>query len=153
VINYASRRAAAETVAKEAGDLGAGASGPADVADDGAVTAMAGRVRSEFGRLDTLVNNAGTTIKTAPADLDGLDMAGWDRVFAVNVRGGIWNGADFTQPPVQLTVQHSAVTRNSLTGSHGVTVHGGGLFSALPATITVRASVIAANVPDQCADC
>jgi len=50
------------------------------VADDGAVTAMAGRVRSEFGRLDALVNNAGTTIKTPPADLDGLDMAGWDRV-------------------------------------------------------------------------
>jgi 3-oxoacyl-[acyl-carrier protein] reductase len=88
VINYASRRAAAETVAKEAGDLGARALPvQADVADDGAVTAMAGRVRSEFGRLDALVNNAGTTIKTPPADLDGLDMAGWDRVFAVNVRG------------------------------------------------------------------
>ena len=37
--------------------------------------------------LDVLVSNAGTTIDTPPADLDGLDMAGWDRVFAVNVRG------------------------------------------------------------------
>ena len=88
MINYSSSRAAAETVAKEAGDLGARALlAQADVADDGAVAAMAGRVRSEFGRLDALVNNAGTTIKTPPADLDGLDMAGWDRVFAVNVRG------------------------------------------------------------------
>jgi 3-oxoacyl-[acyl-carrier protein] reductase len=25
--------------------------------------------------------------RSQPADLDGLDMAGWDRVFAVNVRG------------------------------------------------------------------
>src|SRR5215470_5067006 len=88
VINFASRRAAAETVAKEAGDLGARALlAQADVADEGAVRAMAGRVRSEFGRLDALVNNAGTTITTPPADLDGLDMADWDRVFAVNVRG------------------------------------------------------------------
>jgi 3-oxoacyl-[acyl-carrier protein] reductase len=88
VINYASRRAAAQTVAREAGDLGARAlTVQADVADDGAVSALAGRIRAEFGRLDALVNNAGTTIKTPPADLDGLDMAGWDRVFAVNVRG------------------------------------------------------------------
>jgi hypothetical protein len=67
--------------------------------------------------------------------------------------GGIWNGTDLTGPPVQLTVQNSTVTRNSLTGSHGVTLQGGGLFSAPPATVTVRASVIAANVPDQCAGC
>jgi 3-oxoacyl-[acyl-carrier protein] reductase len=88
VINYASSRAAAEAVAKEAGDLGARALlAQADVADEDAVTVMAGRVRSEFGRLDALVNNAGTTIKTPPADLDGLDMGDWDRVFAVNVRG------------------------------------------------------------------
>jgi 3-oxoacyl-[acyl-carrier protein] reductase len=88
VINYASRREAAETVAKEAGDLGARAVlAQADVADEGALTAMAGRVRSEFGRLDALVNNAGTTITTPPTDLDGLDMGDWDRVFAVNVRG------------------------------------------------------------------
>jgi 3-oxoacyl-[acyl-carrier protein] reductase len=57
------------------------------VADAAAVTAMATRVGSEFGRLDALVNNAGTTIKTPPADADGLEMADWDLVFAVNVRG------------------------------------------------------------------
>jgi 3-oxoacyl-[acyl-carrier protein] reductase len=87
-INYASSRAAAEMVAKEAGELGARTLlAQADVADADAVTAMAARIEAEFGRLDTLVNNAGITIKTPPADLDGLDMAAWDRVFAVNVRG------------------------------------------------------------------
>ena len=44
-------------------------------------------VGSEFGRLDALVNNAGTTVSTPPSDLDGLRMEDWDRVFAVNVRG------------------------------------------------------------------
>jgi 3-oxoacyl-[acyl-carrier protein] reductase len=88
VVNYASSRSAAETVAKEAEELGARALVcRADVADGAAVTDMVGRVEAEFGRLDALVNNAGTTIRTPPADLDGLDMADWDRVFAVNVRG------------------------------------------------------------------
>lgn len=87
-VNCASSQAAAEAVASQAADLGARAVlCRADVADEAAVTAMAGRIQQEFGRLDALVNNAGTTIKTTPADLDGLDMADWDRVFAVNVRG------------------------------------------------------------------
>jgi 3-oxoacyl-[acyl-carrier protein] reductase len=87
-VNYASSRVAAETVAKEAGGVGARALlCPADVADAAAVTAMAARIEAEFGRLDALVNNAGVTIKTPPADLAGLDLADWDRVFAVNVRG------------------------------------------------------------------
>ena len=37
--------------------------------------------------LDALVNNAGMTSQTPPEDLDGVDLAEWDRVFAVNVRG------------------------------------------------------------------
>lgn len=67
--------------------------------------------------------------------------------------GGIWNGTDFTGPPVKLNLEHTAVTRNSLTGSHGITVHGGGLFSAPPATVVLRNSLITRNVPDQCSGC
>jgi hypothetical protein len=67
--------------------------------------------------------------------------------------GGIWNGADFTGPPVQLTLEHTAVTRNSLTGSHGIKVQGGGLFSAPPATVVLRNSLITLNIPDQCSGC
>ena len=67
--------------------------------------------------------------------------------------GGIWNGATFTGPPVQLTLQSTAVTRNSLTGSPGFTVQGGGLYTRSPATITLRNSQIAYNIPDQCFGC
>ena len=67
--------------------------------------------------------------------------------------GGIWNGTDITGPPVHLTLQHTAVTRNSVAGSHGIKVHGGGLFSAPPATVVVRNSLITLNVPDQCSGC
>jgi len=59
----------------------------ADVSDDTAVTALAAEAGETFGRLDALVNNAGMTSQTPPDDLDGVDLAEWDRVFAVNVRG------------------------------------------------------------------
>jgi 3-oxoacyl-[acyl-carrier protein] reductase len=88
VVNYASSKDRAEEVAREARDLGVRAvTTPADVADEAAVRAMLDTVASTFGRLDALVNNAGTTVRTPPSDLDGLSMLDWDRVFAVNVRG------------------------------------------------------------------
>jgi 3-oxoacyl-[acyl-carrier protein] reductase len=59
----------------------------ADVSDDDAVREMVAGTMAEFGQLDVLVNNAGTTSETPPDDLDGVDLADWDRVFAVNVRG------------------------------------------------------------------
>src|SRR5437870_2148605 len=59
----------------------------ADVSDDAAVASLAGATGEAFGRLDALVNNAGMTSQTPPDDLDGVDLAEWDRVFAVNVRG------------------------------------------------------------------
>lgn len=88
VVNYASSMDRAEQVAKEAEQLGARAvTAQADVADEAAVRTVIAVVEQTFGRLDALVNNAGTTVSTPPADLDGLSMADWDRVFAVNVRG------------------------------------------------------------------
>jgi len=59
----------------------------ADVSDDEAVASLAAAVGETYGRLDALVNNAGVTSQTPPDDLDGVDLAEWDRVFAVNVRG------------------------------------------------------------------
>lgn len=59
----------------------------ADVADEIAVRRMVEQVAGELGALDALVNNAGRTVDTPQRDLDGLSMADWDAVFAVNVRG------------------------------------------------------------------
>ncbi len=88
VINYSVSESAAQQVASDVRARGAGALvAQADVADEPAVLRMIESAASEFGRLDALVNNAGVTIDVPPADLDGLSMAAWDRVFAVNVRG------------------------------------------------------------------
>jgi 3-oxoacyl-[acyl-carrier protein] reductase len=88
VINYSASEAAAQAVADEVRARGAGAMVlAADVADEPAVRAMVAAVSGQHGRLDALVNNAGVTVDVPPSDIDGLAMADWDRVFAVNVRG------------------------------------------------------------------
>lgn len=58
-----------------------------DVSDDPKVRQMLAAVEREFGRLDALVNNAGTTSNIKPGDFEGMTAEEWDRVFAVNVRG------------------------------------------------------------------
>lgn len=61
----------------------------APVTDSAAMTAAAERIAGEAGRLDILVNCAGTTRFVPHADLDALDDALIDEILAVNVRGTI----------------------------------------------------------------
>lgn len=87
-INYASSARAAEQVAAEAQALGAKTLLlQCDVSDDAAVRVMLAKVDAQFGWLDALINNAGTTADWKVKDLESLDMGAWDRTFAVNVKG------------------------------------------------------------------
>ena len=87
-INYASSAKAAQEVASLAQAMGAQTMLlPCDVSDETAVRAMMAQVDAQFGHLDALVNNAGTTAKWKVKDLESLDLDEWDRTFAVNVRG------------------------------------------------------------------
>ncbi|MFZ4287902.1 SDR family NAD(P)-dependent oxidoreductase [Variovorax sp. HJSM1_2] len=87
-INYGSSAQAAAATAEEARALGAQILLlQCDVSDDAAVRQMMATIDAAFGRLDALVNNAGTTATWKVKDLESLDMAEWDRTFAVNVRG------------------------------------------------------------------
>jgi 3-oxoacyl-[acyl-carrier protein] reductase len=88
-INYSRSEAPARAVAAEAAKAGAATLlCKADVSDDASVRAMLKEVEQKFGRLDVLVNNAGTTanVEARPGDLEALPVEEWDRVFAVNVR-------------------------------------------------------------------
>jgi 3-oxoacyl-[acyl-carrier protein] reductase len=87
-INYSRSRDRAEQTLAALHELGGRHFAyQADVSDEAAVQNMVSEAARELGRLDVLVNNAGTTSETAPEDLDGIDLDDWDRVFAVNVRG------------------------------------------------------------------
>src|SRR5258708_33955205 len=87
-INYSKSEKEAKAVAEEAGRSGVRTLVcRCDVTDEALVRAMLKTVGDEFGRLDVLINNAGTTAAWKPKDLESLSLEDWDRVFAVNVRG------------------------------------------------------------------
>jgi len=87
-INYSRSAGRAHEAVAELEGLGVDAMAlQADVSDDDAVRSMVDGVIERFGKLDVLVNNAGTTSETPPDDLDAIEAEDWDRVFAVNVRG------------------------------------------------------------------
>jgi hypothetical protein len=64
--------------------------------------------------------------------------------------GGINNDTLFGSTP-SLTLIDTMITGNSLSTSSGLTVQGGGLFTAFPVTLT--RTVNAGNRPDQCFGC
>jgi len=58
-----------------------------DQTDAAAIPVAVKAAASHFGRLDMLVNNAGWNIAIPFPDLEALDPATWDRLFATNLRG------------------------------------------------------------------
>ena len=88
VINYSHSAQAAEQVAADCRKLGVQALVcQADVADDQQCRAMVQQAVDKFGRLDFLVNNAGTTKFCDHDQLDGLSAEDFQRIYGVNVIG------------------------------------------------------------------
>ena len=84
-ITYTKGVAAAASVVKEIERAGRKAIGiQADAADAGAVEAAVEKTVATFGRLDVLVNNAGTAI---PKTFEETTLEEMDRVIDINVRG------------------------------------------------------------------
>jgi len=85
------REEAAAQVAREIEEAGGRARPQAvDVADAAAVEAMVAETLRAFGRLDVLHNNAAALRENArDQDPVSMDLATWDRVFAVNLRGAV----------------------------------------------------------------
>jgi 3-oxoacyl-[acyl-carrier protein] reductase len=87
----------------------------ADVSVEREAEEMVAGVVREFGRLDLLVNNAGTTRFIAHADLDALTGEVWDHIFAVNVKGTFFS----TRAAVRAMTEGRIINIGSVAGVNG----------------------------------
>jgi len=88
VINFSSNDDGAKAVSKICEDLGVKTLvKKANVAEDDDCHALVAATEEEFGRLNILVNNAGTTKFCDHANLKGLDKADFLDIYAVNTVG------------------------------------------------------------------
>lgn len=88
VVNYSRSGEEAEQTAKEAAALGVESFAIlADVTDDSACRSMIEQTVSKWGRLDVLVNNAGTTKFIPFEKLDQVTDDTWEWLLKVNVVG------------------------------------------------------------------
>ena len=62
----------------------------ANVGDDAQVRGMIEHTVQNFGGIDVLVNNAGTTKFIGHADLDAVTDEIWDEIFQVNLKGAFY---------------------------------------------------------------
>ncbi|MCX7960068.1 MAG: SDR family oxidoreductase [Burkholderiales bacterium] len=88
VVNYTKSEAEAHATAAACRAAGTDAIVVrADVADDAACRAMVGQAIARWGGLDILVNNAGITTFVGTGNLEAIDAATFQRIFAVNALG------------------------------------------------------------------
>ena len=88
VVNYSRSKEAAEAVAAEAAGYGVSAIAvQADVSDDADCRRLVEVATGEFGRLDVLINNAGTTSFIPHHDLEAVTIDDWHSILGVNLIG------------------------------------------------------------------
>lgn len=87
-VNYSRSRDEAEATAKEIADAGSQALiCQGDVADDGVCRDMVAKIAAAFGRIDVLINCAGTTEFIPFQNLEAVADESWLRLYQVNVMG------------------------------------------------------------------
>jgi len=120
LVNYSRSKNEAEKTAAEAEAFGV-ESMPwkADVADDAACRKMVDAAAKQFGRLDILVNSAGTTRFIPHTDLEAVKDEYWDRILAVNVKGA-FHCARAARGPMQAAGEGEIVNVSSIAGVAGI---------------------------------
>lgn len=120
VVNYSGNAAGAEAtkVACEAQGVEVEIV-QADVSQDADCRALAARAEQRWGRIDGLVNNAGTTKFCPHDDLEGLDADDFQRIYAVNTIGA-YQMIRAVAPVMQRGGRGSIVNVASIAGVMGV---------------------------------
>ncbi len=119
-VNYSRSEKDALSTTNDIRDLGASSIAvKTDVSQDSQVRGMIEKVVSEFGRLDILVNSAGTTSFVDADDLEGLTEDMWDKVLAVNLKGTFFCCRAAT-PAMKANDGGSIINISSIAGVNGV---------------------------------
>lgn len=102
IVNYSrSRDEADQTVAEIEQQGGKAIAVMADVADDPACRKMVSNAMQSWGRIDVLVNCAGTTNFIRFDDLESVTDEVWDRLYKVNVVGAFHCARAVREPMVK----------------------------------------------------
>lgn len=119
-VNYSRSQKEAEQVAAEARRHGVRAmSLRADVSQDADCRALVQAALAEFGRLDVLVNNAGTTDFIPHANLDDVKDEHWERILGTNLKGP-FQCARAARDALQADGGGQVVNVSSVAGVYGI---------------------------------
>ncbi|MDX1943832.1 MAG: glucose 1-dehydrogenase [Pirellulaceae bacterium] len=146
-INYSRSKDAAEATAAEATALGVKAIAiQCDVSSDEQVRGMVGRCREEFGRLDVVVNSAGTTHFVPHTDLEAMSEDKWDEILAVNLKGPFF----VCRAAIPLMREHGGGSIVNVASVAGLAGQGSSIASAASkgGLITLTKSLARAFAPD-----
>lgn len=120
VINYTKSEAEAKETQAACEALGAGTLlCQADVANDDDCKRIVAAAMDKWGRIDGLINNAGTTQFVAHSNLDGLDKDDFLRIYSVNVVGP-FQMTRAVAPHMKAAGRGSVVNVSSIAGVMGV---------------------------------
>jgi NAD(P)-dependent dehydrogenase (short-subunit alcohol dehydrogenase family) len=126
--------------AAAAAQLGAGHIGlVADVTDKASCEAAAASVLKAFGRIDTLVNNAGITQPVKTLEITGAD---YDRILDVSLRGTLYM-SQAVLPAMRTRKSGSIICISSVSAQRGGGILGGPHYSAAKAGVLGLARAMA----------
>lgn len=111
----------------------------ADVTDKASCDAAAAAVLKAFGRIDTLVNNAGITQPAKTLEISGAD---YDRILDVSLRGTLYM-SQAVLPSMQQQGGGSIVCISSVSAQRGGGILGGPHYSAAKAGVLGLARAMA----------
>ncbi|MFN7040170.1 MAG: SDR family NAD(P)-dependent oxidoreductase [Acidovorax temperans] len=110
-----------------------------DVTDKASCEAAADAVLQAFGRIDTLVNNAGITQPVKTLDITGAD---YDRILDVSLRGTLYM-SQAALPPMREQKNGSIICISSVSAQRGGGIFGGPHYSAAKAGVLGLARAMA----------
>ena len=118
--NYAGNAEGAAAVVRACEEAGSEAIAlQGDVSQDAVCRSIVNEVLDRWGRVDILINNAGTTMSADMSDLDALDAADFQRIYGVNTIG-VYQMVRAALPALKSSGAGTVINTSSIAGIAGI---------------------------------